>query len=101
MSTLHLVITDNGVLLLQGTGDPSQNAHFSLYDLDGEGGDPFNYAGESWEIVKSIEGVDYDPEDHDSFCQAREEIIKAISDEYQNKPGNSIAEKIREAQNRD
>ena len=75
MATLNLVKTDNNVLLLQGTGDPSQNAYFSLYDLDGEGGDPFSYAGERWEIVHYVAGVEYDPEDQDSFWLAREEII--------------------------
>src|SRR3989304_4442833 len=32
---LYLVKTDTGKFLLQGTGDPSQNADFSLFDLDG------------------------------------------------------------------
>ena len=75
MATLYLVITSRNVLLLQGLGDPSPNANFSLYDIEGEGGDPFIYAGEYWEIVKGVEGVDYDPGDNDSFLHAREEII--------------------------
>lgn len=51
MATLNLVKTDEGKYFLQGTGDASQNADFSLFDWDGEGGDPFQFGSQKWEIV--------------------------------------------------
>lgn len=81
MATLNLVKTDKGHYFLQGTGDPSRNADFSLYDWDGEGGDPFSMAsGQTWEIVElpGIEdGIEYDVEDQDSFWEAQTQIIEA------------------------
>jgi hypothetical protein len=78
MATLHLVKTDAGAYFLQGTGDPSRNADFSLFDVDGEGGDPFGLAsGSKWQIVDGIVGVDYDPNDTDTFWAAQQEILKA------------------------
>ena len=79
MAILNLVITEKNDLLFQGIGDPSRNADFSLTDLDGEGGDPFAIAcGVSWELVTFLEGVEYDPEDHDSWWSAREEIFSQL-----------------------
>lgn len=81
MATLNLVKTEKGNYFLQGTGDASQNADFSLFDWDGEGGDPFDLApNQSWEIVDlpGIEnGVEYDEEDTDTFWNAQAEIIEA------------------------
>lgn len=79
MATLNLVITEKNDLLFQGIADPSQNADFSLTDLDGEGGDPFAVAcGLSWEIVSFLEGVEYDSEDRDTWWSAREKIIDSL-----------------------
>lgn len=94
MAILNLVKTGRGDYYLQGTGDPSRNADFSIYDWDGEGGDPFQFvSGEKWEIVKlpglsqivhtdegdSVVqyGVEYDADDTDSFWSAQAEIVKA------------------------
>jgi len=78
MATLHLVKTDSGNYLLQGTGDPSRNADFSLYALDGEGGDPFYFGNQKWEIVEGVESAEYDTEGEfssDSFWNALEEVL--------------------------
>lgn len=80
MATLNLVKTDDGKLFLQGAGDPSRNADFSLFDLDGEGGDPFNLGSREWSIVELPQipnGVRYAVSDSDSFHDARIEILKA------------------------
>ena len=78
MATLHLVKTDEGTYLLQGYGDPSRNADFSLFDVDGEGGDPFSLAsGQEWSIVEEIPGVEYDPEFTDTFWEAQQAILKS------------------------
>jgi hypothetical protein len=78
MARLNLVKTDSGNYFLQGTGDRSRNADFSLYDWDGEGGDPFALAsGETWEIVEGTPTVEYDPDDSDSFWSAQMEIVEA------------------------
>lgn len=76
MATLTLVkSTDNGSLLLEST-EPSSNADFSLFDIDGEGGgSPFGMATE-WEIVEEIEPQQYDENDTDSFWDAQQEILK-------------------------
>lgn len=98
MATLNLIITEKNDLLLQGTGDPSANADFSVFDLDGEGGDPFSVVcNDSFEIVEHVAGIEYDPEDNDSFWSAREEIFKAISGECPEKPTKEIAERIFDA----
>ena len=78
MATLTLVQTSSGKMLLQGAGDPSHNADFSLFDLDGEGGNPFSLAsGESWEIVEAIPAQEYDADDTDSFWTAQQAILRA------------------------
>jgi len=79
MATLRLCKFENGELVLQGDGDPSQNADFSLYDLDGEGGDPFAFGNREWEIVEGVPGVEYDPQDSDTFWAAVEQIEQAIA----------------------
>ena len=63
------------MLGLQGTGDPSQNADFSLFDLDGEGGDPFAFGNREWEIVAGVDLEEYDPQDSDSFWTAQQAVI--------------------------
>jgi hypothetical protein len=81
MATLKLVKTDGGECLLQGTGDSSNNADFSLYDLydlDGEGGDPFAWANQEWEIVPGILSADYDADDSDTFWEAREKVLDSV-----------------------
>jgi hypothetical protein len=80
MATLYLVKTDDGQYLLQGTGHPSRNADFSLFDVDGEGGDPFAWGNSTWAIVETVEGVEYDPEDTDSFWTAQAEIVEAAEE---------------------
>ncbi len=75
MAELNLVRTDTGDYLLQGTGDRSQNADFSLFDLDGEGGDPFALGCAEWEIISEIAAREYDPADHDSFWTAQQAIV--------------------------
>lgn len=75
MATLNLVKTDDGKYFLQGAGDPTRNADFSLFDWDGEGGDPFQFGSQKWEIVEEVEGVEYDAEDVDSFWSAQALII--------------------------
>lgn len=77
MATLHLVRFGDGTLALQGTGDPSQNADFSLYDLDGDGGDPFAFGNQEWEIVDNVEASDYDSTDSDSFWSAQQDVIES------------------------
>lgn len=78
MAKLNLVKTDRGKYFLQGRGHHSRNADFSLFDWDGEGGDPFAMApGEKWEIVPGTPSVSYDPKDSDSFWVAQAEIVKA------------------------
>lgn len=77
MATLYLVKTDDGQYLLQGSGDPSRNADFSLFDVDGEGGDPFAFGNCKWTLVEGLEGVEYDPEDTDTFWNAQAEIVEA------------------------
>lgn len=77
MATLNLVRCDNGDLLLQGLGDRSQNADFSLFDVDGEGGDPFAWGNREWKIVEGVASSEYDPNDSDSFWSAQEEVIES------------------------
>lgn len=76
MATLTLVKSlDNDTLLLQSS-EPSSNADFSLFDIDGEGGgSPFGMANE-WEVVDGIEPQEYDEDDTDSFWDAQQEILK-------------------------
>ena len=75
MATLHLVRFENGDLALQGTGDRSPNANLSLFDVDGEGGDPFAFGNREWEIVAGVESSEYDPADTDSFWSAQQAVI--------------------------
>lgn len=75
MATLNLVKTSKGSYLVQGTDDPTRNADFSLYDLDGEGGDPFAFGNQTWEIVEGVESAEYDPEDSDTFWSALETVL--------------------------
>lgn len=74
MARLHLVKTTDGEYLLQGIGDPSANADFSLYDLDGEGGDPFAYGNQQWKIVPGVESDEYD---EDEFWAARDVVLQS------------------------
>ena len=81
-ATLSLIKTDSGDYYLQGDGDHSRNTNFSIYALDGEGGDPFSFAsGEKWAIVElpgiPKGGVKYDPDDQDSFWGAQAKVVKA------------------------
>lgn len=75
MAWLSLVKSSDGDLYLQGLGDPSQNADFSLYTLDGKVGDPFAGASE-WHLVAEVPSLEYDPDDSDSFWSAQSEIIE-------------------------
>lgn len=80
MATLHLVQTDTGTYYLQGTGDPSRSADFSVYDWDGEGGDPFQLGKQTWTIVPLPDlpdGVEYDPDDADTWWTAQQQIVAA------------------------
>lgn len=78
MAKLNLVKTEAGRYFLQGRGDKSRNADFTLYDWDGEGGDPFALAsGQRWKIVEGTPTVEYDPANSDSWWSARAKIIKA------------------------
>lgn len=96
MATLNLVVTEKNDLLLQGRGDPSQNANFSLFGIDsGEGGDPFAFGAGNWEIVEGIDSVEYDPEDEDSFWSAREEILSQLRSD--NRGVKDLAERIFDA----
>ena len=65
-----------GNYFLQGEGDASRNADFSLFSVDGEGGDPFQFGNQSWDLVSEIEGQEYDADDTDSFWTAQQEILK-------------------------
>lgn len=62
---------------MQGSGDASANATFSLFDVDGEGGDPYAYGNCEWKIVAAVESVEYDPEDSDDFWAAQQAIVDA------------------------
>ena len=80
MATLFVVKTADDRYFLQGTDDPSRHADFSLYDWDGEGGDPFAFGALTWEIVDLPgleEGVAYDADDPDSFWQAQAQLVAA------------------------
>lgn len=78
---MQLVKTDDGRFLLQGDGVPTANADFALYDLDGEGGDPFGVApNQRWSIVDGVPGQEYDPEDSDTFWGAVEDVVTAARD---------------------
>jgi len=76
-ATLSLVRDADGNLFLQGASDPSQNADFSLFDVDGEGGDPFAWGNRTWEIVHGVSSCEYDPEDSDSFWTAQQSVIES------------------------
>ena len=95
MATLNLVVTEKNDLLLQGKGDRSQNADFSLFFIDGEGGDPHALSVQSWEIVEGTDSVEYDPEDHNSFWAAREEILSQLRSD--NRGVKNLAERIFDA----
>jgi hypothetical protein len=77
MALLQLVQADTGTYFLQGTEDPSRNADFSLYDWDGEGGDPFTFGNQKWSIVEGLPSVEYDPDDQDSWWNAQMVIVAA------------------------
>lgn len=80
MATLNLVKTEKGDYLLQGTGDESRNADFSLFDWDGEGGDPFAFGSQTWEVVELpgiSDGVEYDADDNDTWWNAQAQIVEA------------------------
>lgn len=75
MAILNLVRFDDGSLALQGVGDPSSNADFSLFDLDGEGGDPYAFGNRTWAVVEGVPSTDYDADDRDSFWAAQQDVI--------------------------
>lgn len=77
MATLNLVRDTEGNLFLQGTGDPSQNAGFSLFDVDGEGGDPFAWGNREWTVVPNVASAEYDPEDSDTFWSAQQAVVES------------------------
>lgn len=76
MAVLTLVKSiEDGSLLLEST-EPSSNADFSLFDIDGEGsGSPFGMATK-WEAVEEIKPQEYDESDTDSFWDAQQRILK-------------------------
>jgi hypothetical protein len=82
MATLSLIKTSNNAFLLQSS-EPSQNADFSIFDLDGEGGSPFGWGNMEWEIVKDNDGnaisVEYDP-DANEFWESQQELLEKASD---------------------
>lgn len=79
MAILNLVRTDDGEFLLQGSGDPSAHAAFSLFYLDGEGsGNPHDFGCIEWEVVSP--GEEYDPDDSDTFWEARARVLAAAPD---------------------
>ncbi len=81
MARLQLVKLSEGGLALQGTGDPSRRAEFSIYDLDGEGGDPFAYgARASWRVVPEVDSCEYDPNDDATFWAAHETVLQSARD---------------------
>lgn len=76
MARMHFVTTDDGRHLLQGTGDHGPIADFSLFDLDGEGVDPFSLGnGRTWEIADDVLPQDYDPDDQDDFFEAVIDVV--------------------------
>ena len=77
MANLRLVRFDDGSLGLQGTGDPGhRTADFSLYEIGGEGGDPYQISrGRKWEVVPEVEAREYDPDDTDTFWLAQQAIV--------------------------
>jgi hypothetical protein len=79
MAILSLVRDSGGALMLHST-EPSKNAPFSVFDIDGGGsGDPFDYGSNNWTEVEGIQPQEYDPEDNDTFWNAQQEILKDIS----------------------
>lgn len=77
MATLNLVRFDNGNLGLQAIGQPSRNADFSLYDLDGEGGDPFAFGGAEWTLVAGVAPQEFYADESDTFWVAQQAILDA------------------------
>lgn len=77
MATLILCRFDNGSLVLQGSGDKSHNADFSLFDVDGEGGDPFAFGNRTWEQIEEVDTSEYDQADTDTFWEALEVVLKS------------------------
>jgi len=76
MVILSLTKNKKGDLFLHST-EPSKNAEFSIFDLDGEGsGDPFDFGSDEWVPVEGIDEREYDADDNDSFWEAQQGILK-------------------------
>ncbi|MCI0488940.1 MAG: hypothetical protein L0229_20300 [Blastocatellia bacterium] len=76
--TLTLIKTENGSLLLEGSGP---NGELEYYDLDGEGGEAtkisFTPWGDNLVTVEGIETAEYDDDDNDSFWTALETVLSS------------------------
>jgi hypothetical protein len=77
MAFLALCKFENGQLVLQGSEDGTRNTDFSLFDVDGEGGDPFAFGNRNWEQIEEVDTSEYDPTDTDTFWQALEVVLKS------------------------
>jgi hypothetical protein len=76
MAALSLVKNSKDELFLFST-QPSQNAEFSIYDVDGEGsGSPFDFGTETWLDFNEVTEQEYDADDEDSFWEAQQKIVK-------------------------
>lgn len=76
MALLSLVKNSKGELFLRST-ESSQNAEFSIFDVDGEGsGSPFDFGSETWVAVEGVTEQAYNAEDQDSFWEAQQKIVK-------------------------
>lgn len=78
MAILSVVHNQDNFIALHST-QPSKNAHFSIFELDGSGsGDPFDYGSSTWTAVKKIRGIEYDADDslNDSFWEAQQALLK-------------------------
>lgn len=77
--TLTLVKkTDSEDYYLQSS-EPSQEADFSIYDIDGEGsGSPFDFGNMEWSPVFEVASVEYEsaPDDRDGFWEAQQTIVR-------------------------
>lgn len=81
MATLELKKMQSGQFVLV-SNNPDSRWGFEVFDIDGEGsGDPFDFGGnETFTLVEKVQGVEFDPEDTDSFWSAQQEIIQQCKD---------------------
>ncbi len=78
MATLTLCRFDGGSLVLQGSGDKTRNAYFSLFEVDGEGGDPFAFGNQTWTPIEGVATAEYDPQsDDDGFWHALQTVLES------------------------